>query len=73
MTLVNPNNVDFLSARVTNYQYNPFLGALLDQLRIHPHLSSPRPQTSAPWPSAQTGRPHRPGPRRPRGAAGGRA
>ncbi|HXZ72046.1 MAG TPA: ABC transporter substrate-binding protein, partial [Streptosporangiaceae bacterium] len=24
--LVNPNNVDFLSARVTNYQYNPFLG-----------------------------------------------
>ena len=47
MTLVNPNNVDFLSARVTNYQYNPFIGALPDQLQIHPHLSSPRLQTSA--------------------------
>jgi YVTN family beta-propeller protein len=28
------NNVDFLSARVTNYQYNPFFGILLDQLQI---------------------------------------
>ncbi len=34
--LVNPNNVDFLSRRVTNYQYNPFFGMLLDQLRIRP-------------------------------------
>jgi YVTN family beta-propeller protein len=48
VTLVNQNNVDFLSARVTNYQHNPFLGILLDQLRIHPHLSSPRARTSAP-------------------------
>jgi YVTN family beta-propeller protein len=28
------NNVDFLSDRVTNYQYNPFFGILLDQLQI---------------------------------------
>jgi YVTN family beta-propeller protein len=28
------NNVDFLSARVTNYQYNLFFGIVLDQLRI---------------------------------------
>jgi YVTN family beta-propeller protein len=34
VTLANLNNVDFLSTRVTNYQYNPFLGVLLDQLRI---------------------------------------
>jgi hypothetical protein len=27
--------------RVTNYQYNPFLGVLLDQLRIRP-TPSPR-------------------------------
>jgi peptide/nickel transport system substrate-binding protein len=46
--LINPNNVDFLSARVTNYQYNPFLGVLLDQLQIRSHPSSPRPQTAAP-------------------------
>ena len=32
--LANLNNVDFLSARVTNYQYNPFMGVLLDQLQI---------------------------------------
>jgi peptide/nickel transport system substrate-binding protein len=32
--LANLNNVDFLSARVTNYQYNPFFGILLDQLQI---------------------------------------
>jgi hypothetical protein len=36
VTLANLNNVDFLSTRVTNYQYNPFLGVLLDQLRIRP-------------------------------------
>ena len=34
VTLANLNNVDFLSTRVTNYQYNPFLGVLLDQLQI---------------------------------------
>jgi hypothetical protein len=28
------NNVDFLSARMTNYQYNLFFGILLDQLHI---------------------------------------
>jgi hypothetical protein len=36
VTLANLNNVDFLSARVTNCQYNPFLGVLLDQLQIRP-------------------------------------
>ena len=36
VTLANLNNADFLSARVTNYQYNPFLGVLLDQLQIRP-------------------------------------
>jgi|HubBroStandDraft_4_1064222.scaffolds.fasta_scaffold02252_4 YVTN family beta-propeller protein len=41
VTLANLNNVDFLSTRVTNYQYNPFLGVLLDQLRIGP-ARSPR-------------------------------
>jgi peptide/nickel transport system substrate-binding protein len=34
VVLANLNNVDFLSARVTNYQYNPFMGVLLDQLQI---------------------------------------
>jgi YVTN family beta-propeller protein len=34
VTLAILNNVDFLSARVTNYQYNPFFGILLDQLQI---------------------------------------
>jgi peptide/nickel transport system substrate-binding protein len=34
VTLANLDNVDFLSTRVTNYQYNPFLGVLLDQLQI---------------------------------------
>ena len=48
VTLVNPNNVDFLSARVTNYQYNLFLGVLLDQLQIHPHPSSSRPRATVP-------------------------
>jgi YVTN family beta-propeller protein len=33
--LANLENIDFLSARVSNYQYNPFLGVLLDQLQIH--------------------------------------
>jgi YVTN family beta-propeller protein len=32
--LATVNNVDFLSARVTNYQYNPFFGILLDQLQV---------------------------------------
>jgi YVTN family beta-propeller protein len=32
------NNVDFLSARVTNYQYNLFFGILLDQLQIRKSL-----------------------------------
>ena len=32
--LANLNNINFLSARVTNYQYNPFMGVLLDQLQI---------------------------------------
>lgn len=41
VTLANLNNIDFLSTRVTNYQYNPFLGVLLDQLRIRP-APSPR-------------------------------
>jgi ABC-type oligopeptide transport system substrate-binding subunit len=36
VTLANLDNVDFLSTRVTNYQYSPFLGILLDQLRIRP-------------------------------------
>jgi YVTN family beta-propeller protein len=35
--LANLNNIDFLSTRVTNYQYNPFLGVLLDQLQIRPY------------------------------------
>jgi peptide/nickel transport system substrate-binding protein len=34
VTLAILNNVDFLSARVTNYQYNPFWGILLDQIQI---------------------------------------
>lgn len=33
--LANPNDADFLSADVSNYQYNPFLGMPLDQLHIH--------------------------------------
>jgi YVTN family beta-propeller protein len=32
------NNVDFVSARVTNYQYNLFFGILLDQLQIRGSL-----------------------------------
>jgi peptide/nickel transport system substrate-binding protein len=32
--LVTVNNVDFVSARVTNYQFSPFLGVLLDQLHV---------------------------------------
>jgi peptide/nickel transport system substrate-binding protein len=34
VVLVNLTNVDFLSSRVTNYQYNPAVGVLLDQLVI---------------------------------------
>ena len=48
VTLATLNNVDFLSARVTNYQYNPFLGVLLDQLQIRLRPSSPRAQTTPP-------------------------
>jgi peptide/nickel transport system substrate-binding protein len=44
VTLANLNNVDFLSTRITNYQYNPFLGVLLDQLRIRP---APSPALTA--------------------------
>jgi peptide/nickel transport system substrate-binding protein len=32
--LVNPKQVDFLSSRVGNYEYNPQLGMLLDQLWV---------------------------------------
>jgi peptide/nickel transport system substrate-binding protein len=32
--LVSLNEVDFLSARVSNYQYNPVFGVLLDQLSV---------------------------------------
>ena len=46
--LANLNNVDFLSARVTNYQYNPFMGVLLDQLQIRPRRASTRPHSPAP-------------------------
>ena len=47
--LANLNNVHFLSAQVTNYQYNPFLGILLDQLQIRrPQSPSARPQTTPP-------------------------
>jgi peptide/nickel transport system substrate-binding protein len=31
---VTPNEIDLLSARVANYQYNPVLGALIDQLWV---------------------------------------
>ena len=46
--LANLNNIDFLSARVTNYQYNPFMGVLLDQLQIRPRRASTRPHSPAP-------------------------
>ena len=47
--LATVNNVDFLSARVTNYQYNPFFGILLDQLQVRrPQSPSARPQTTPP-------------------------
>jgi peptide/nickel transport system substrate-binding protein len=39
VTLATLNNIDFLSTRVTGYQYNPFLGVLLDQLQIRPGRS----------------------------------
>jgi YVTN family beta-propeller protein len=48
VTLANLNNVDFLSARVTNYQYNPFLGVLLDQLQIRSRRSGSRLQATSP-------------------------
>ena len=31
---VTPNEIDLLSGRVANYQYNPVLGALVDQLWV---------------------------------------
>jgi YVTN family beta-propeller protein len=46
--LANLNNVDFLSTRVTNYQYNPFLGVLLDQLQIRPRDPSAPQHTLQP-------------------------
>jgi peptide/nickel transport system substrate-binding protein len=36
VVLANLTNVDFLSSRVTNYEYNPAVGVLLDQLVIRP-------------------------------------
>ena len=36
VTLAVLKNTDFLSARIGNYQYNPFWGVLLDQLQIRP-------------------------------------
>ena len=48
VTLAILNNLDFLSARVTNYQYNPFVGVLLDQLHIRQQPSSRhRPATQS--------------------------
>jgi peptide/nickel transport system substrate-binding protein len=32
--LVNPSDLDFVSQRVGNYQYNPTQGILLDQLWV---------------------------------------
>ncbi len=46
--LANLNNIDFLSTRVGNYQYNPFLGVLLDQLQIRSPAAAPRGQASPP-------------------------
>ncbi|MGH3181570.1 MAG: hypothetical protein ACRDOE_06660 [Streptosporangiaceae bacterium] len=48
LQVANLNNVDFLSARMANYQYNPLLGVLLDQLQIRPRPFSPRPQNTQP-------------------------
>ena len=46
--LANLNNVDFLSTRITNYQYNPFMGVLLDQLQIRQYPQVPRLPTLQP-------------------------
>jgi hypothetical protein len=46
--LADLNNIDFLSARVTNYQYNPFMGVLLDQLQIRQYPQVPRLPTLQP-------------------------
>jgi peptide/nickel transport system substrate-binding protein len=35
VVLANLTTVDFVSSRVTNYQYNPAFGVLLDQLQVH--------------------------------------
>jgi peptide/nickel transport system substrate-binding protein len=32
--LVNPSTTDFVSSRAGNYQYNPWIGILIDQLRV---------------------------------------
>jgi len=37
VVLADLKNVDFLSAQVTNYQFNPVWGVLLDQLQIRQH------------------------------------
>jgi ABC-type transport system substrate-binding protein len=32
--LVNPSTTDFVSSRAGNYQYNPWIGILIDQLWV---------------------------------------
>lgn len=46
VTLADLNSADFLSTRVTNYQFNPFLGVLLDQLQIRPAPSPAQKATA---------------------------
>lgn len=48
VVLANLNNVDFLPSRVISYQYNPFLGILLDQLQIRPPSRSRQAGTHLP-------------------------
>jgi peptide/nickel transport system substrate-binding protein len=65
----NLNNVDFLSTRITNYQYNPFMQVLLDQLQIRQYPQVPRLPTFQPSrlrlshrgrdPQVSPGSPHR--------------
>jgi hypothetical protein len=38
----NINRVDFRSTRVTSYQYNPFLGLLVDQLQVSRRARAPK-------------------------------
>jgi peptide/nickel transport system substrate-binding protein len=40
--LVNPRQIDFVSARVTNYQHNPVYGLVADQLQRRPARASSR-------------------------------